>query len=145
MHGKEFVIKIFSTYFTLVTLITVGTLILGLCLEPDARFGYMAFASPLIYAACGLLPVVVMYSRRELTAVEYFIRKAVQYVLVEILVLGAAYQGTDAFTEQKGTVISMGICVSVIFVLTHVVGWLQECVSARRMTEELIRFQKNVK
>lgn len=58
---------------------------------------------------------------------------------------GATYQGSDAFTEQKGTVISVGICVFVIFLLAHVVGWLQECVSAGRMTEELIRFQKNVK
>ena len=53
MNGKEFAIRLMTTYFTLVTLITAATLGMGQYFEPEASFGYEAFASPLIYG-CSL-------------------------------------------------------------------------------------------
>lgn len=143
MQGKEFLISSLRTYFIVVTLITVSTLVLGLYLDPDARFGYEAFASPLIYGACGILPNVVMYTKRELTMKELLVRKAVQLVLIEGFVLFAAFWGTNIYAEQKGAVIGMSGSIFVIYVLVHVIDWLQNCMSARRITEELILFQKN--
>ena len=74
MHGKEFIMKIIRTYFTLVTLITVAIFLIGAQLAPDASLSYTAFAIPLIYAACGVLPSVVMYSRKELTVKQFLVR-----------------------------------------------------------------------
>lgn len=145
MHGKEFMMKMISTYFTLVTMITVAMLILGLYFAPDESFGYIAFASPLLYGACGLLPSVVMYSKRELTVKELLIRKIIQFVLIEIIILAVAFQGKAIDKEQKEVVISMGISVFIIFVLAHAISWFQDYMSARRMTEDLIKFQENIK
>ena len=75
MHGKEFVNCLLSSYFTLVTLISVIMLVLGLHFYPDASFGYIAYAAPLLYGAYGTLTNVVMYSRHELSTKEFLIRK----------------------------------------------------------------------
>ena len=142
MHGREFIGSILNTYFTLVTLISVFMLIFGMRFYPDESFGYTAYAFPLIYAACGILPEVVMYSKRELSVVEFVIRKVIQLALIEVLVLFAVFGGRELFTEEKGVVVVTGVGIFVIYIVSHVVDWIQKSLSARKMTEDLIKLQQ---
>lgn len=142
MHGKEFFVDLIRTYFILVTLITVGILVMGSYFEPNACFGYEAFAAPLIYGGCGVLPNAVMYTRRELTIKELLARKAIQLILIEGIVLSVAFWNTDICSGQSDIVIGMGVCILLIYVLAHVIDWLQAYISAKRLTEELMNLQK---
>lgn len=65
MRGKELLNDMIYTYFMLVTMILVIMAVLGTQFMPDARFGYQEFASPLIYAAFGTLPNLVMYTKKN--------------------------------------------------------------------------------
>ena len=56
-----------AAFFISVTLIDLAIFILGCLLEPELKFGYEAFAYPLIYGVIGSLPGLVMYSKKELT------------------------------------------------------------------------------
>lgn len=143
-RNEAFVDSLVRTYFILVTLITAAMLILGLCFDPYARFGYEAFASPLIYGACGVLPNAVMYSKRELSVKEFLVRKAIQLVLIELLVLAAAFGGTDIPAERPNVVLVMGISIFFIFLIVHVIDWIWSCISARQITEELMSFQQKL-
>lgn len=143
MYGKEFAIRLMTTYFTLVTLITAATLGMGLYFEPEASFGYEAFASPLIYGVCGTLPGVVMYSRKELSVKAFLIRKALQFVLIETAVLLVAFCNPDR-VQRIDIMAGMGISVFVIFVLAHGIDWLEDCLAAKRLTEELLAFQQKI-
>lgn len=145
MRGKEFFVNMLSTYFTLVTLITVAILVLGLHFNPDATFGYKAFLAPLVYGACGVIPMGVMYSTRELTIKEVIVRKVIQFILIEIIILFVAFYGREIDAKQTKLMMIMGVSILVIYVLAHVIDWIQNCVSAKRMTEQLMRLQENVK
>ena len=144
MHGKEFVIDFIRTYFSVVALINVAILIMGLQIAPDSRFGYDAFAAPLIYGAAGTLPNIVMYSRRELSVKELLMRKVIQFILIEVCVLFVAFYGTDVFWQQPKIILGVAISVFVIYVVASLIDWLQNYLSAKRMTEELMQFQKSV-
>lgn len=145
MHGKEFAIDMIRTFFTVVTLINVAMLVLGTWLAPDMKFGYEVFMAPLIYGVVGTLPNIVMYSKRELTVKELFVRKILEFILVEVLVLSVAFYGTDTFWQQPKIVISMGISIFLIYVVASIIDWAQNYVAAKRMTDELVKFQERVK
>lgn len=145
MHGREFINDILTTYFTLVTLISIFMLVFGMHFYPDANFGYTAYAFPLIYGACGVLPEVMMYSKRELTGMEFWVRKVIQLALVEILVLFAVFGGRDISAEETGVIVTTGIGIFVIYVVSHIVDWIQKWLSAKRMTEDLIKLQQKFK
>lgn len=134
---KSFLVSMMTLYFTLVTLITVAILILGMWMEPEMEFGYGAFALPLIYAACGTLPSVVMISRHELSVKEFVLRKAVQLILIEVLVLWVFGSGINSHIGQL-----LAICVLVIFLCAHGISWLQDCYAAGKMTADLVRLQE---
>lgn len=144
MHGKEFAIDCIRTYFAVVTLINVVMLVMGMQIAPDNRFGYDAFAAPLIYGAAGTLPNIVMYSKRELTVKELVIRKVIQFILIEVIVLFVAFYNMDDFWQQPYIIIGVGISIFVIYVIASVIDWVQNCIAAKKMTEELMKFQESV-
>lgn len=145
MRGKEFVADLARTYFILVTLITAATFFLGIYFDPNASFGYDAFLSPLIYAACGTLPGVVLYSRHELTLKGFLFRKALQFVLIETIVLSVAFPYASDHTSRENVLPVLGTCIFVIYVLVHVIEWGLDCLSARKMTQDLIHLQRTAR
>lgn len=144
MSRKEFLNDLISTYFTLVTLITALMFGMGMCIYPEEPIGYKAYAAPLIYAACGLLPNLLMYSKRELSTKELCVRKVLQLVLVEVLVLAVAFCESDEQVRKSPLVFHVGVGIFVVFVLCHVVSWIQGCLSAKKLTKALVLLQQTV-
>lgn len=142
MRGKELIRDMINTYFMLTTMIVVVMMVLGTYFMPEVRFGYKQFEAPLTYAAWGTLPNIVMYAKKELTMKQMLIRKIIQLILVEIIVLKVALPAEIMESGNSALAIALAVCIFVIYVLTHVVEWYQDSVTARRMTEELWAFQK---
>lgn len=144
MYGKEFVLDCIRTFFTVVVLINVVMFLLGLYFMPEAQFGYEAFAVPLIYGFVGTLPNVVMYSRRELKIGELIVRKVIQIILIEVLVLFVAFYDTAEQMIEQEIITSTAVSILVIYVLATFFDWLQNYLAAKQITEELQRFQERV-
>jgi len=144
MKGKEFVVDVLRTYFLIVTLINVVMLVLGTAVFPDVRFGYEAFAAPLIYGAAGVLPNIVMYSKRELNVKELVIRKAVQFVLIEFVVLLIVAHDMRGFWQQPQLVGILILCVLAIYVISCIIDLLQNTADAKKINAELMKFQQGV-
>ena len=145
MHGKEFVLDVIRTYFTVVVLINVAMYAMGVHFAPEHRFGYEAFRAPLIYGAAGTLPLFVMYSKRELKVGELIIRHILQFVLIEVFVLFVAFYGTDEAWVDAGVVGSVAISIFIIYLLSFLFDWLQNWLSAKRISEDLRKFQERMK
>lgn len=143
MRGKEFFIDLIRTYFSVVTLINVAIFIMGMHFSPDSRFGYDAFATPLIYGAAGTLPNIVMYSKRELKVKELLFRKILQFILIEVVVLFVAFYNQTAFWKQPRIIISVAISIFIIYVIASFIDWIQNSISAKQMTTALLKFQES--
>ena len=142
MRGKELIRDMINTYFMLTTMILVVMMVLGTYFMPEVRFGYKQFEAPLTYAAWGTLPNIVLYSKSELSMKQMLFRKIIQLVLVEVIVILVALP-TEVFKGgNNALVISLVACVFVIYVLTHAIAWYQDSITAKKMTEELMVFQK---
>ena len=144
MRGKEFVLDVIRTYFTVVTFINVVMLVLGTYFAPDYRFGYEGFAAPLIYGAVGTFPNIIMYSKRDLGTKELWVRKILQLIAIEISVLFVTFYDVDAVFQKTEVVVQVGISIFVIYVISTIIDGFQDYFSAKKMTEELLKFQKSV-
>lgn len=144
MHGKEFILDCIRTFFTVVTLINIVMFVLGLYFMPENQFGYEAFIVPIIYGLAGTLPNLVMYSKRELKVGELIIRKVIQFILIEVFVLFAAFFDSGEQIRTGEIVGSTAGSILVIYVIATLLDWLQNSLAAKQMTEELKRFQGNI-
>ena len=145
MSFKEILYRSLMTYFILVTCITAGIMILGLAFDPDARFGYDAFVSPFIFAALGVIPNFVMYSSKELSNKQIILRKIIQFAVIEAEVIGICIISPNIPTEKAEVITGLIISVFVIFLLANFIIIVNDYFSAKKLTKDLMQFQKNVK
>lgn len=143
MSIKEILYKSLMTYFILVTCITAAIMILGLNFDPDAVLGYDAYASPLIFAALGVVPNFIMYSSKELSRRQVLIRKGIQLVLIEAEVIAVGIISPMIHTEKAEVAAGLIFSVFVIFVIVNGIIILNDYFSAKKLTKELMLFQKN--
>lgn len=144
MHGKEFVIDVIRTYFTIVTFINLIMFVLGTQFAPDYQFGYEAFRAPLIYGAVGVLPNIILYSKRDLTVKELWFRKLLQLIVIEVSVLFVVFYDIDAVFQKPEVVLRVGGGIFMVYVISTIIDGLQDYLMAKKMTEELMQFQKSV-
>lgn len=141
MDFKQFLINKIILFFMLTTLITIAIFLIGSAYDGDARFGYEAFLSPLIYAGACVIPTLVTYSRRELRLKEFLLRLVIEFLLIEVVVLAIAYGSPTVDTGRVEIVLALAASVLVIYVMVCVFAWLKASVEARKLNEDLIRYQ----
>lgn len=141
MSFKTFMKSACATYFIIVTLVNLAAFAVGSIFRPGEQFGYEAFLTPLLYGFLGLLPMCVMYSKKEMTGRQILIRKILQFILLEALLLGLA-SGQAAFSKENlGQTVSFALSVFIVFVLVHVISFLLDIQQARQMTKDLLSWQ----
>lgn len=141
MKLKDRALKALKLYFVLVTFITILLMILGLSFDADRTFSYHAFASPLIYAALGVIPVFIFNQEKELSVKGLIARRIAELTLIEIIFMGIAFSVETIPTERRGVVIGISLGIVVIYVLTFGVEYIFESIESNEMNKYLNSYQ----
>lgn len=141
MSFKFFLKSICSTYFIIVTLVNLAAFVMGSIYRSEERFGYDAFLAPLLYAFLGVLPICVMYSKKELTLAQVLIRKLLQLLLLEGLLIGFVFGYGEFPKDNTVQMVSFALTVFVVFLLVHVISFVLDVQQARQMTLDLLDYQ----
>ena len=132
MDFKTFFIKkILIGFFVSVTCISVVMAVVGILFVPDARFGYEAFFSPILFGVIAIVPSLVTYSKEELSLKQTIIRKIIHFILIEVLILLVLY--LEGGLTGVGVTISLAVSILVIDLTVHLVLWIND----RRIANEL--------
>ena len=142
MEFKRFFVSKLILFFTLSTLIAVAVSLIGSAYDSGASLGYDALLAPIRYAALCLLPTLVTWSRRELSARELLVRKALMLVLLEAVILLLVFRSPAIDTGRVQVVLTIAGSVLVIFVLANLFTWLRESAEARKLNRDLAAFQQ---
>ena len=132
MTIKEFIISRVQIFFTLVTLILTATVILGAIYQPDKELRYYHLLSPVILAACCVLPTCVTYFKKEPTAGQYIIRQIIELALIEAVVM---------FLISAPEGIAKPLFYVVLGAVIAVIYGLQKVQQSKKLTEQLHNLQ----
>lgn len=124
-------------YFMLVTFIIILLMILGSVFDSDRTLGYSAYASPLIYAAIGVLPVFLPTPKHELSLKGIIIKRAIELGIIETITLLLVFSSDNIPTENKGVAWSIAIGIVVIYIIVNVIEYLYEAKKAAELNELL--------
>lgn len=144
MSFKEYLRSVMLRFFVIAALINIAIFILGELFRPDDRFGYDAFLSPLIYAAVAIIPMLCMYSKKELTAKQLVIREIFRLASIEIILILFGLGAKSLDPENIALTVSFALSVFIIYVLVTIISWLLDLNTARQLNSQLKAFQSRV-
>ena len=142
MTKKEFMYHIIRMFFVIVTLINIAMSIVGKIVQPDLTFGYHVLILPVVYAAVSVIPMLVMYSDHELTVKEVIVRKIIQFLLIEVILVLIIFGKKFMLPEYRELLFSVMLCVFIVFVFANIISWEMDRIAAKRMTEKLLSLQR---
>ena len=144
MSFKKHLRMVASYFFVIDTLINVAIYIMGEVFRPEERFGYDAFLSPLIYAAIAVIPMLCMYSKKELTRKQYLIREVLMFFAIEFLLIFFGI-GTDCLEPDNiAPTASFALSVFIIYVCVYLISWALDWKTSKTLNSELKIFQIRV-
>jgi len=108
-------------FFIITTCITLALAIFGSAIQPNTTFGFSAFFSPLIGAALGTLPSIILYSRKELNLWQTIIRKILHLIVLEILIIGFSMLTEKILSLSQ--IILVGFIVIVVSIAVNIIEW----------------------
>lgn len=135
-----FVKKVMMSFFVSVTLICAAMALIGLIFEPDTRFGYEAFISPFIFGAIASLPLIVKYSKHELSFTQTLIRNIIHFILLEVLILSFLFY--VGLLTSVSVAVSLGISIFMIDLTVNLVMWINDKKTAKAFNSALKIMQK---
>lgn len=141
MTFKEHFKSVMSMYFIIVTLVNAATFVLGSIFRSDQTFGYEAFLSPLVYAAIALVPMICMYSKKELTFRQYILREVFQLFAIEAVLIIFGLGTESLLPENRKLTAAFAFSVFVIYVLVVIISWLLDLKQAKTINSDLKSFQ----
>ncbi len=139
MSKKDFLKMILMSFFIVVTLVNVAMAVLGLLYDANKTFGYEAFFSPIIFGVLGVVPAIVTYSKKELSMKQMVIRKVIQLLVLESLLIG--FVVSNGVVGGK-TIISFATSVFLIAVAVHIILWILDNRIAQKLSLDLEKYQK---
>ncbi len=83
---REHIKNNIMSFFIIVTLVNIAIFVSGMILAPDEKLDYTAFIVPVIDGLLGVIPGLVMYSKRELTVKQIIVRDIIQLASVELII-----------------------------------------------------------
>ena len=144
MSKREFFRIAFTQFFIIATLINVVIFALGMIFRPEDRFGYDAFLTPLLYAACSMVPVLLTYSNRELTVKQMMIRQVLKLLAIEVIMIGIGISGSKDLIKEPLLIVSFAFSVFFVFVLVMVISWVLDLGQAKQMNMDLDNYKKRI-
>ena len=139
---KERIVDAFKSFFIIVTLINVAMLVLGGLLMPEQKFGYEAFAYPLIYGVITSIPGLFMGSSKELSIAQTIVREIIQLLLIITALLVIMFGGRPVDRDTVLSAASVTVSVIIIFILVSLIRWILDSKAAEKMTADLEAYQK---
>lgn len=136
-----FVSNILRGFFMVVTCVCVAMAAIGTVFDPAMRFGYQGFLWPLLFGAAAMLPILVTYSKRELSVREVLVRKLIQLVLIELIVLFIVFSGGSP--AGVSPVVSVALSVFLIYTTVNLFLWVGDRNTAKVFNAALLEMHEH--
>ena len=138
MSFKAFLKRSLMEYFIITTCVTAATAILGLSLDPTAKFGYEGYFSPLLFGLMSLVPSIATYSRKELSLRQTLLRKLIHFALLETMLISF---GHWAGILHGFDTVYFALTVLIVYLAVDLISWHLDSKEASKINKTLRSLQ----
>ncbi len=131
MKTMELILQFIRQYFYILGLLIIGSVLL---IDPS-KINREYILLCMAFAAIGDLPLLVYWSRSDLSEKSLRIRTILHFLLLEVAVL--TFGGVSGLVTDLSGYFFFGIQVAVIYALVKLVSWRGDVTTANKINEKL--------
>lgn len=135
MDLKSLIKNMIQHYFIICTGTVICTLLFCLLFYPDAEFSIFYFAWVLLFSLLGDLPFLVFYSRKTLNSKQWLMRSIFHFILLEAVLLFAAFQFGIYDNILQGIVFFF--LIFFVYVIVRLIEYQHDSKVASKMNERI--------
>ena len=139
MSFKAFLKRCLMEYFIITTCVTAATAILGLSLDPTAKFGYKGYFSPLLFGLMSLVPSIATYSRKELSLRQTLLRKLIHFALLETMLISFGHWAR--ILHSLYDTLYFALTVLIVYLAVDLISWHLDSKEASKINKTLRSLQ----
>lgn len=139
MNHKSRFSEALMAFCVCTTCITILEGTMGMIFFPEETLSYGAFFSPPLFGFISVLFGVVTWSQKELSVKQILFRRFLHLLLIIAAVLGLNYLAGTVFSTLINILLIVGI--TAVFIMVHVILWINDQKSARVFNQKLKEFQ----
>ena len=140
---REHIKNNIMSFFIIVTLVNIAIFVSGMILAPDEKLSYAAFIVPVVDGILGVIPGLIMYSKRELTVKQIIVRDIIQLISVELIMLVFSFGFSGFDNVDVPRLIAVTGSVALVYVGVVAIMYALDFRKAKKMTDDLKAFQKS--
>ena len=142
MSIKEYGKSMLQDFFVITTFVNIVMFVLGSIYRPGVTFSYEILLFPPLYGFLGTIPSWILYSKKELSTRQIVVRKILQVIVLELILVLAIFGGENLSKENIPVITALAISVFLVYVLVSIVSWLLDVRTAKAVMKELSEYQK---
>ena len=131
MKTMELILQFIRQYFYILGLLIIGSVLL---IDPS-KINREYILLCMAFAGIGDLPLLVFWSRSDLSENSLRIRTVLHFILLEAAVL--TFGGVSGLVTDLSGYFFFGIQVAVIYALVKLVSWRGDVTTANKINEKL--------
>ncbi|MBP9997444.1 MAG: hypothetical protein KBT19_09315 [Lachnospiraceae bacterium] len=143
MNLKDFAKKQLFDFFIITTCVNFVMCIMGMTFAADTQLSYEIMIYPPLYGLFGTIPSWILYTKRELSTRQLIIRKILEFLCLEVLLILLTFGGGNLRKENAPIIASFAVSVLAVVGCVNVVGWIFNNRQAKQLTKELIQYQNS--
>ena len=89
-----------------------------------------------------MIPIALMYSQKELTVKQFFFRRVLQLLSIEVILYLFGYGISNIKKEPLGQTVAFGVSILVAFVLEEIISGVINSNDAKKLNKLLEQYQK---
>ena len=140
---REHIKNNIMSFFIIVTLVNIAIFVSGMILAPDEKLSYAAFIVPVVDGILGVIPGLIMYSKRELTVKQIIVRDIIQLISIELIMLVFSFGFSGFDNVDVPRLIAVTGSVALVYVGVVAIMNALDFRKAKKMTDDLKAFQKS--
>lgn len=138
---KETMKKLAEVFLICHFLISIAIGICGLILGPDNKLGYADMFVPTLMAFLCTLPTFLTIQPEKLTIKQIVLRKILQILMVEVIVLSMVHFGFHGINSICGA-FTVAVFVLLVFAGVSLIDWVKGSIEAEDLNRRLAQLQK---
>ena len=136
---KTFLKRCLLEYFIITTCITAATGVLGLTLDPTAKFGYESYFSPLFFGFVSLIPSFLTYSQKELSFRQTILRKVLHVIALEAILIVVGFK--VEILRVPADALFFALAVFIVYIAVNLISWKLDQKNADEINKKLKSLQ----